>query len=153
MAKGDYDAAEALAGKGREVRQFLADVEELRKRWRVVRAARGTVAKGQSTPLWEYCQPILRALVEAGGEATRSEIEPRVERLMAASLRPGDRSKRAGGRERWQFTIQRARKALVTEGWIEGDSGKVWRITSAGRRVAEGAVDGVRRTGPGSASR
>jgi hypothetical protein len=29
------------------------------------------------------------------------------------------------------------RKPLVAEGWIEADSGKLWRITAAGRRMAE----------------
>jgi len=39
MSKGDYTAAEALAAKGKEIRQFLAEVEAVRKRWREVRGA------------------------------------------------------------------------------------------------------------------
>jgi hypothetical protein len=32
--------------------------------------------------------------------------------------------------------IRRARKHLAREGWIEGGSGRLWRITEAGRRAA-----------------
>ena len=39
QTKGDYTAAEALAAKGKEIRQFLAEVEAVRKRWREVRGA------------------------------------------------------------------------------------------------------------------
>lgn len=56
---------------------------------------------------------------------------------MGPSLLPGDRRAMARGRERWRIMIQRARKQLVAEGWIENRSGLSWRITDAGRRTAD----------------
>ena len=38
MAKGDYSAAEALAAKGRELRPFLQQSDELLRTWRGIRA-------------------------------------------------------------------------------------------------------------------
>lgn len=133
MTKGDYVTAEMLVAKAKEIRQFQSEVEALRKRWREVCGA-GRAAKSPVAPLWVYFQ--LQGLVQAGGEGRRDELEALVERLMSASLQPGDRDAMARGRERWKVMVQRARKALVAEGWIEDRSGKVWRITDAGRRAA-----------------
>jgi hypothetical protein len=137
MAKGDYATAEMLAAKGKEIRDFQSEIEALRKRWREVSGRGDPAAKKATTPLWQYYQPILKAIVQAGGQCRRSEIEPTVERVMATSLQAGDRFAMARGRERWQVMIRRARKPLVAEGWIEADSGKLWQITAAGRRTAE----------------
>lgn len=137
MAKGDYATAEMLAAKGKEIRDFQLEIEALRKRWRVVSGGGDRASTKATTPLWQYYQPILQAIVQAGGECRRSEIEPRVERVIASSLQVGDRLAMGRGRERWQVMVRRARKPLVAEGWIEADSGKLWRITAAGRRTAE----------------
>jgi len=137
MSKGDYAAAEALAAKGREIRQFLTEIEAVRRRWREVCGAGGRDSKKSVTPLWEYYQPTLKAIVNIGGECRRPELEPEVGRLMAASLQPGDHEAMAGGAERWQMMVRRSRKSLVAEGWIEDQDGPVWRITDAGRRAAE----------------
>jgi hypothetical protein len=136
MAKGDYATAETLVAKGKDIRLFQAEVEALGKRWREVSRGGKASAKGTESPLWAYYQLILQALVESGGECRRRDLEPVVERLMSASLQPGDRQGMARGRERWRVMIQRARKVLVSEGWIEARSGKDWRITDAGRRAA-----------------
>jgi hypothetical protein len=137
MSKGDYPAAEALATKGREIQQFRAEVDALFKRWRELRQLGGQSGpKKTATALWAYYQPILRALVEADGEARRVELEPTVERLMDGMLQPGDREPLGRGTVRWQVMIRRARKHLSAEGWIEGKPGGAWRITDAGRRAA-----------------
>jgi hypothetical protein len=136
MAKGDYATAEALAAKGKEMRQFQSEVEALHKRWCEV-CGGGGAAKKPLTPMWVYFQPILQALVSVGGECRRADLEAHVERLMGASLQSGDREGSARGRERWRIIVQRARKPLIAEGWIEDRGGKIWRITDAGRRAAE----------------
>jgi Mrr restriction endonuclease-like protein len=146
MAKGDYAAAEAVAAKGREIRQFQREVEELRKRWREIRGTGGSKPKSATTPLWAYYQPILQGLVEAGGEALPSDLERLVERIMATSLQPGDKSPMAGERERWRVMLRRARKALIAEGWIEDGNRKLWEITDSGRRAAEKPITGDPRT-------
>jgi len=137
MAQGDYVVATTLAAKGQEIQQFRAKVDALRNRWQAVRGAGADDAKASGTPLWAYYQPILKALSEADGEAGRADLETKVERLLGDTGKPGDRERMARGQERWQVMIRRARKHLVTEGWIEADTGKVWRITDAGRRAAE----------------
>jgi hypothetical protein len=137
MAKGDYATAELLAAKGKEIRQFQLEVEALRGRWREVCGTGGRGVKQSVTPLWSYYQPALRALVQAGGQCRRTDLEERVERLMSASLQPGDRQGMARGRERWRVMLQRVRRALVAEGWIEDGVGAAWRITEAGRLAAE----------------
>jgi hypothetical protein len=143
MAKGDYGGTEALAAKGREIGQFQSAVEELRRRWRELCDSGDGGSKEPVTPLWAYYQPILQALVQLGGQARRTELEPQVERLMSTSLQAGDRDTLARGRERWQVMIQRARKHLVSEGWVNDGRGKVWIISEAGRQVAERPTDRV----------
>ena len=136
MAKGDYASAMTLAERGSDIRQFQAQVEELQQRWRVVCGAGEQGKNEATTPLWSYYQPILQALVEAGGECRLAELEGLVERLMNGSLQPGDRDAMARGRERWRVMIRRARRPLMAEGWIEDRRGPIWRIADAGRRAA-----------------
>jgi len=141
MAKGDYAGAEALVAQGRQVQQFQAEVGVLHARWRELNSGGGARGEKRSaTPLWSYYTPILQALVQAGGECERADVEARVERLMSPSFQPGDRDTMAQGRERWRVMVKRARKPLAAEGWIEGAKGKVWRITATGRRAAEKPV-------------
>ena len=137
MARGDYAAAEVLAAKGREIRLFQTDLEAMRKRWRELCGRGGRGSKQSVTPLWAYYQPILKALVQVGGECRRSDLEPQVERLLGPELPPGDLAPVGRGGERWRVMVRRARKHLVAEGWIEDGRGPVWRITDTGRRAAE----------------
>ena len=94
----------------------------------------------ESTALWEYYEPVLRALESLGGEATRREIEQRVEPELTSLLKPGDRRTMARGNPRWKVMVSRARKHLVREGFLEEATGVKWRITPAGRRVARGEI-------------
>jgi len=137
MARGDYGAAETLATRGREILQFETEVEALQKRWREMHGRRERRSKTVATPLWGYYQPILKALVQAGVECRRSDLEPRVERVLGSDLPPGDRAPVGRGGERWRVMVRRARKHLAAEGWIENGRGPVWRITEAGRRAAD----------------
>jgi len=98
--------------------------------------------QSETTPLWGYYQPILRAIAAAGGECARSDIEVAFEKFSDGLLRPGDRRVLAGGRERWQVMIRRARKPLKTEGWIAPGAGTTWKITEAGRQTADRASSG-----------
>lgn len=136
MARGDYVAAEALAAKGKEIQQFQAELKALQTRWRELQRTGSAARRESVTPLWRYYQPILRALVKEGGECRRTDLELPIERLMASTFRAGDRELMARGRERWKVMIQRARKALVAEGWLARSGGASWRITKAGREMA-----------------
>ena len=141
MAKGNYEAAEALVSRGREIQRFREQVELIRKQWRELRrGGNGPVERKPRTAQWEYFQPILKALTETGGSAGRVALEPLVARLMAAMLQPGDHEPLGRGTERWQVMIARARKQMATEGWIEAGPSPTWRITEAGRRAASRAL-------------
>ena len=140
MAKGDYQAAELLIAKAREIRKFQSKLDAVFQKWHELCATnkdKDKRNKEAATPLWQYYQPILRGLSELGGECRRPELERRVHDLMAASLLAGDNFATTAGRERWRKMIQRARKHLVAEGWIEKGPGPVWKITDSGRRAAE----------------
>jgi Mrr N-terminal domain len=141
MAKGDYIAAQELATKGTQVREFQLEIDRLQTRWSGLCQARRPPAGKLITPLWRYYGPILQALINLGGHARRSDLEAEVERTIAASLQSGDRAPLARGRERWRVMVQRARKPLLTERWIEGGGGSIWRITDAGRQAAEKPLD------------
>lgn len=145
MARGDYEAGETLARRGREIRQFLDEADTLRKRWLEIYRSKSGPLKDETTPLWAYYQPILRALVEIGGEGTRADLEFQVLQLMKHQLRSGDGASGSAARERWRVMVQRARKPLVSEGWIEAGAGKLWRITDAGRRAARESQPTVRK--------
>lgn len=140
MAKGDYATAERLAGKGKEIRQFQLEIAALSKRWNALSSGRERSHKNLIMPLWSYYQPILQALVQLGGECRRIALEGQLEKSMDRLLQAGDREPMARGRERWRVMVQRARKPLVSEGWIEDRSGPAWRITDTGRRTAERPV-------------
>ena len=153
MAKGDYVAAETLAAKGREIRQFMQQADELLRTWRGLsdRSAKiGGTSKAETTPLWGYYQPILKAIVAHGGECPRDDIETAFEKSSDGLLQPGDRRLMSGGRERWKVMIRRARKPLRAEGWIQDGAGKAWKITAAGRRTADQPLSAVRTARVGS---
>jgi Mrr N-terminal domain len=137
LQKGDYAGAETLVEKAKQVGTFRTEVEVLRGRWKELRGSSNPLPAKEQTPLWEYYQPILDALIANGGQSTAPELEPLVQQAMAAKLQPGDLDMMAGDRTKWQVMIKRARRPMVKEGWIEDGSGTTWRITKAGRKAGE----------------
>jgi hypothetical protein len=138
--KGAYERAEAAMTKGRELMNFREEIAGIEQKWKQVcgsgkaqNAASGEV----SLAAWQYYAPILRSLVALGGKVSLSDLEAEFLRQMEPHLQVGDRSHMAGGRERWQVMIRRARKHIVKEGWLLSRSNKLWEITAAGRQVAE----------------
>ena len=144
MRRGDYTGAEAWVQLGTALGEFRSRTLDLQGEWKgLCRDAGGKrhrqtrKKRGPTTPLWEYYQPILRAIVQAGGEARRSDIEPVVFKVMEARLQPGDVELSGGRRPRWQNSIPRARKQLIREGWLSsGGSKGLWRVTEKGRIAA-----------------
>lgn len=141
IAKADYLAAEELAARGKGLIQFQAAVRSLQEKWRATNLSPSAKTKGNVTPLWRYYQPILQALVQCGGEGASRDVEAGVGKLIATALLAGDKVSMARGRERWKVMVRRARKPLISEGWIENAHGAVWKVTEAGRRAAEKGVD------------
>lgn len=138
MKRGRYSDAEMMVAKGRELQAFQNEISTVSDRWKEIQKLQAGQSEPASstTPLWGFYQPILRALHELGGKASRNELEPVVERIMRAGFLPGDAAPTSGGKQRWQAMIQRARKHLVEEGWIENGSGSLWHLTGEGQRIA-----------------
>lgn len=143
MAKGEYDTAQQLAARGTQIREFQAQVDALQGRWREF-GDKDKSLQQATTALWMYYVPILQSLIKLGGAARRAEIEAEVERTVGPTFQPGDRAGTARGRERWRLMIRKARRSLVSEGWIEGGVGPMWKITDAGRKAAENPPGGPR---------
>ena len=126
--------AESLVKVAKSVDTFRVDVESLHTRWKEIKGGPQGTAKTPQTPLWEYYQPILQALIDLDGAAKSAEIEPAVELLLKDRLVEGDLSIMANGRARWQVMIRRARKHMVKEGLLDSDTGMDWKITQQGRK-------------------
>ena len=136
LSKGRYARAESLVKVAKSVDTFRVEVASLHTQWKEIKGGPQGTAKTPQTPLWEYYQPILQALVDFAGAARISEIESAVGLLMKNRLVEGDLSSMARGRVRWQVMIRRARKHMVKEGLLDSDTGVEWKITQQGRKAA-----------------
>ena len=138
MSRGEYERAQAIAETARTLHQFVEEIEALRAKWNALGSKPVKKQKMVRLPLWRYYQPILAALVQAGGEATARSLEPLVEKNLAGDLGSGDRAMVRAGVQQWQRMIRRARKHLAAEGWIEPRSSFRWKITEAGKKASTG---------------
>lgn len=144
LARGDYAGAQSLIGVAQAISAFGNEVAALGGRWREVRSAGKGPKKGkdEQTPLWEFYQPILQALVSLGGDATRKEIEKKLEEALANRLKEGDSAANTRGVPRWKVMVGRARKHMIAEGFVTGENPLRWKITSKGEQAAKSGVKG-----------
>ena len=134
LSKGNYARTESLVDVAKSVEAFHKDIDALHLRWKEVQG-QGRVRPTQ-TPLWEYYNPILRALVNLNGVARIAEIEQAVASAMKDRFTDGDFNIMAHGRARWQRMIRNARRHMVREGLLEGGTGIEWKIAPQGRNAA-----------------
>ncbi len=144
LARGDYVGAQSLINVAQAISAFGNEVSALNSRWREVRAVgKGPKKeKNSQTPLWEFYRPILQALVAIGGDATREDIEGKLEETLAGSLKAGDLVTNAHGLPRWKVMVGRARKHMIAEGFVTGENLLRWKITSKGEQAAKSGVKG-----------
>jgi len=150
MKRGAYENGKDWANVGMLITDFKNKVGNLRSDWReLAKIARQGCQrphspkkpkrkKGQLTPQWEYYHPILRALVNLGGNASKREIRKEVFKIMRGGFTEDDLKVRpSDGRQVWEPRIGRSRKHLAKEGWIESKNvnGK-WVLTDSGRKIA-----------------
>ena len=142
LARGDYAGAQSLITVAQAISAFGNEVLRLNDRWREVRSTCKEPKKGKDsqTPLWEFYRPILQALASLGGVGTRKEIEGSLEETLVGSLKEGDFVKNARGVPRWKLMVGRARKHMIAEGFVSGESKLKWRITSKGEQAAKSKV-------------
>lgn len=102
-----------------------------------MRAARGTLL-----PEDRYEAPLLRALVDAGGQAPYRDIVDAVGRELKADLLPADFETLDSGTIRWQSRLQFVRLRLKDRGYLAKDTPRgIWGITDAGRAAIDGSAN------------
>ena len=144
LSRGDYARAQALIEVAQAISVFRSEVLALNDRWKTLRSADKDFKrrKDSQTPLWEFYQPILRAIISLGGEATRKDIEETLEKTLTSTLKEGDFVKNARGMPRWKLMVGRARKHMIAEDFVTRESLLKWKITSKGEQAAKSGVKG-----------
>ncbi len=98
---------------------------------------RTRAASGTLLPEQRYELPLLRALIEAGGEAPYREVLESVGRALSDEFMPADHETLASGSVRWHSRLQFVRLRLVERGEMDREAPRgIWRITEAGRQAA-----------------
>lgn len=139
MQRGNYAGAQEVMSEAQNLQSYLAEVKSLQQRLgrRRSDSTGGTkTARNDQHALWEYYQPILKALISLGGEAKRPAIEEMFCELADGWLLAGDKQSMARGQPRWKVMIGRARRSLKAEGFVEDVDLLRWRITAQGRKIA-----------------
>lgn len=134
LTRGKYESSAALVEAAKRTRQFVADVEALRQRWKAVRSGGGKEQSGDKTPLWEYYSLVARALVALGGNATRAQVMEWINQHGTTELKPGDLARTPRGRVIWQRNLGRAKRAMLKEGYLEPGNNR-WTLTRLGQEI------------------
>jgi hypothetical protein len=101
------------------------------------RAARGTLL-----PEDRYQMPMLRALVDAGGQAPYRDVVDAVGRELKSELLPADFETLDSGTVRWQSRLQFVRLRLIERGHLDRETPRgIWGITDAGRQALTEAAN------------
>lgn len=166
MKSGDYETAQRWMAVGRALADFADRSDAYFAEWRtLVRTsriagaseARENIAGGaagrrkqtsQSTPVWRFYQPALRAVLQNGGEATLQQVLATLETDLAGQLSTRDLALSPRGRgPKWQDTIRSVRRHCQREGWLDRAAKDTWRLTEKGRQMASetGGPDGADR--------
>jgi restriction system protein len=142
LARGDYAGAQSLIEVAKAISEFGNEVKAVHRRWKALRSAGRKLGKkrGDQTPLWEFYRPILQALVSLGGNATRKEIEAKLEETIGGSLKESDCITNSRGIPRWKIMVGRARKHMIAEGFVTGENLLRWKITAKGEQAAKSGV-------------
>lgn len=100
-------------------------------------SGRTRAPSGTLLPEQRYELPLLRALIEAGGEAPYREVLESVGRALSDEFMPADHETLSSGSVRWHSRLQFVRLRLVERGEMDREAPRgIWRITEAGRRAA-----------------
>jgi len=139
LSNSDYVGMEAHVQVARAVQGFQSDLAVLWAKWRDLsrQGKQKNGGKEETTPLWSYYQPLLRMLVELGGDATRHEIENAYEEHLQELAKNGDKEIMGNGSPRWKVMIRRARKPMIKEGFLDSSKKGRWSITGVGRQAAQ----------------
>jgi len=143
------DAAEPFVDNPNRVLRRLFELPAIEKDGtaafpaKIARAPRSSLL-----PLADFELAILRAVSEAGGEASRSKLLEVLGRELDDRLTDLDREPLISGGLRWQTRVDQARNRLVKAGLLRSPYRGVWKLTEAGvedldRREAAAAERGA----------
>lgn len=111
----------------------LADRERLRAMVRGERPIARLMPPPEPVELSAYEGPIICALAESGGHASRREILAAVGEAMAERHGAADLEPLPSGPPRWQPRLGKARSRLVRRGWVKAGTGRGdWELTELG---------------------
>lgn len=97
---------------------------------------RTRAASGTLLPEERYERPLLKALVDAGGQAPYRDVVEAVGRELKDELLPADFETLTSGSIRWQSRLQFVRLRLIERGYLDKDAPRgVWGVTDEGRTV------------------
>jgi len=92
-------------------------------------------AVGELTAPKIFWRPILEALIERGGRASRQQVPNDIERMVGGQLKPGDFEVNRDGTIKWTKQVDYQRLAMVHEGLLQNGLPRgIWGITDLGRR-------------------
>jgi len=143
------DAAEPFVDNPNRVLRRLFELPAIEKDGtaafpaKIARAPRSSLL-----PLADFELAILRAVADAGGEATRPKLMEVLGRELDNRLTDLDREPLISGALRWQSRVDQARNRLVKAGLLRSPYRGVWKLTEAGaedldRREAAAAERGA----------
>ena len=147
---GEYGRAKASLARSESLTEFYGRAAALRKEWQKLgktavlngggksgssRRNFGKLRKGLRTPESEFIEPILRVLVEMGGQGRTAAVVARVGEVMQPVLCDVDYEMLpSDGKPRWEKAANWARDNMVRDGLLKSDSPHgLWEISEAGR--------------------
>ena len=90
---------------------------------------------GKLTHPKDFWRPILKILVDEGGQASVQKVIQSVERKMRDRFKPGDHDKNLDGSEKWEKQVNFQRLAMTHKGLLASNSPRgIWAITEQGRK-------------------
>lgn len=143
LQRKEYNRMGTLAQKAGQLCELIEKVQLLRAgitppapAVESVRRARGAE---DATHQKAYTLPLLQALVDLDGEASREDVLKRVHELMKDKLKPADYEELPSGKGiRWQTKVAWLRFELRKQGYLRADTSKgIWAITEQGRQYLE----------------
>jgi hypothetical protein len=127
------DAAEPFVDNPNRVLRRLFELPAIEKDGtasfpaKIARAPRSSLL-----PLADFELAILRAVADAGGEASRSKLMEVLGRTLEDRLTDLDREPLISGKVRWETRVDQARNRLVKAGFLRSPYRGVWKLTLAG---------------------
>ena len=146
MKDNTYHEAEAI---GQWFQESTSDTTPQRKGGSDGKSnPRKRLPRGEGTPHSAYRLPLLRVLVEMGGEAPMQEVLKRVRAMMENQLKPVDYETVSKNVPRWRKHVEWQRYKMKNEGLLQDDSPHgIWAISEKGLRYLQ-QHDGKSYTSP-----